>query len=149
MLGQTESGPDPWSLPKPLQEEFDDVVEKIIEVIKKNMMSEDLEDGVLTVSTKESGSRTLALISFPFTMEQWNRLSPREKEATHLNGECLSNKQIALKLKVCEGTVEGLLHSVNVKLDFDSRQTAAFLSLIVKGLRKIPRRNSPPPRILI
>jgi len=54
-------------------------------------------------------------------IERLATLSPRERQITALSGEGLSNKMIAQKLNLSEGTVKAHLHRIFCKLHVQSR----------------------------
>ena len=57
------------------------------------------------------------------------RLSPREREVAHLVTRGLSNKEVAHRLQVSEGTVKVHLHSVFQKLGAKNRYSLIMANL--------------------
>lgn len=70
-------------------------------------------------------------------------LTPRETEVLHWLAEGLSNKAIAHRLGLAEGTVKSHLKALFAKLNVDSRTQAARLAL-QRGLVRLPLGESAP-----
>jgi DNA-binding NarL/FixJ family response regulator len=81
---------------------------------------------------------TMANLLDPQSYDDHERsLSPREREVAQLVGRGLSNKEVARRLQLSEGTVKLHLHSVFQKLGAKNRY-----SLILANLRERPVRKS-------
>ncbi len=57
----------------------------------------------------------------------WDALSAREREVTHLAAEGLTNKAIARQLRIGDGTVKLHLHNIYGKLGIKNRFALAAL----------------------
>ena len=81
-----------------------------------------------------------------------NRLTPREREIAQLVYDGLSNKEIARRLGISEGTIKTHLHNIFTKLGLANRVMLAmypwqpFVDYEFKGVRKktaIKTSNTP------